>query len=56
MSMELEDGPLNIAQWCDRIPKMKEHKDSSEFINLLLNRVQDQLPVEGKQELGDLFN
>ena len=55
MSMELEDRPLNITQWCAMIPNMKEHKDSSEFINLLLNRIEDQLPVERKQELGDLF-
>ena len=54
-SMKLEDGLLNIARSCGMTPNRKEHKDSSEFFNLLLNEIYEQLPLDGKQELEYFF-
>ena len=54
-ALKLQEGPLNIAQSCGMTPNRMEHKDSSEFLNLLLNRINDQLPLKGKQELDYLF-
>ena len=51
----LEDGPLRVAQSCDMIPSVREHKDSNEFLNILLNRLFEQLPRDGKHELQCLF-
>ena len=54
-ALKLREGPLNITQSCGMAPNKLEHKDSSEFLNMLLNRINEQLPVEGKEELERLF-